>query len=68
MYRIVIDPDTASWIIQVQRFFLFWRQIGAETYPTYAAAKRQVETLGLDRVYRDYHQSFLHNVASGKAS
>ena len=56
MYRIVIDPNTASWIIQVQVFPFFWRQVGAESYPTYTGARRKVEELGLDRVYRDHHQ------------
>ena len=65
MYRIVIEPSSGTWIIQLQVFGIFWKQIGAELFSCYAQAREAADELGLDHVYRDYAKSYTHQVMRG---
>ena len=60
MYRIVIDPSTAMWDVQVSGYFMFWRTLrrtdGADKGNQFASfddAMDFVEKTGLEKVY-DY--------------
>ena len=65
MYRIVIEPSSGTWIIQLQVFGIFWKQIGTELFSCYAQAREAADELGLDHVYRDYSKSYTHQVMRG---
>lgn len=59
MYRIVINPTTSNWEVQLSGYFMFWRtlrplQDGSEkTFTTFDEAEAFVKERGIDRVY-DY--------------
>lgn len=65
MYRIVINPADGTWVLQLQIFGLFWKQIGTEAFSTYTEARATADKLGLDNVYRDYACSYAHQVLRG---
>ena len=65
MYRIVISPTTGTWVIQLQVFGFFWKQIGTEEFPCYSAAREACDELGLDNVYEDYSKSYKNYILSG---
>lgn len=57
MYRIVLNPDSSNWDIQLSGYFMFWRtlrpsQDGHEkTFTTFSEAEAFVEERGINRVY-----------------
>lgn len=63
MYRIVFNPDTACWMVQLQQYGIFWKSINTTTdgspggFPDFAAAKAYVDKVGLENVYRNYNAS-----------
>lgn len=65
LYKIVINPTTGKWVLQLQVFGFFWQQIGKETFDCYAAAREAADELGLDKVYRNYADSYTHQVMRG---
>jgi hypothetical protein len=58
MYRIEFDTNAAAWIIQLQTLPFLWRTIrkgeSVHLFPNYEAAVDYVETVGLNKVYRNY--------------
>lgn len=67
MYRIVFDPDTAKWVIQLKAFGLFWRRIKTNPlgFENYDLAASYVENVGLDKVYRNYHRTAVAEIFAG---
>lgn len=65
MYRIVINPSDGKWIIQLQVYGFFWKQIGEESYVCFMQAREAADELGLDHVYRNYAKSYSNYVMQG---
>lgn len=60
MYRIVFDPLSAAWLIELrQRFFSAWVAILEEDkvrhFTDHTKAMEYVTQVGLDNVYKNYH-------------
>lgn len=69
MYRIVFDPRSAAWIIQLQEWGFIWRTIQAaeklRMFAEYDQAAAYVLQVGLDKVYRNYADSTVHVMMQG---
>lgn len=52
MYRIVINPKTGNWEVQLLRFFLFWCKIAQMEYQLLDTAVAEVSRIGIDRIYK----------------
>ena len=53
MYRIHFDELTNRFVIQVLRYWFFWRIIQKVNFETYDEAMQYVVRIGLSRLYRD---------------
>lgn len=69
MYRIIINPTTGGWLIQV-RVWGFWRtvnsQAGAE-YDTYKEAVAEADRIGIPEIYRNVLSCPVFNLLNGGA-
>ena len=58
MYRIILNPTTSKWTIQISGMFLRWKTLcsGELTleFSSFADARTYTEAIGLDQVY-SYH-------------
>ena len=66
MYRIVFEPTTARWLVQILSFHLFWRTVKTESeFKVFQEAQTFVNDVGLANVYRNYQDSVTHQIAQG---
>lgn len=58
MYRIILNPTTSKWTVQISGMFLRWRTLSAgelvQEFNSFDDARTFTEALGLDQVY-SYH-------------
>ena len=58
MYRLVFNPKSAAWNIQIQVFYVFWSTIKTSTeLGTHDQAISYIKSIGLDKVYRNYRDA-----------
>ena len=58
IYKIEFDPRVGSWMVKLQRFYLFWVPVCEDKKPrlfaNYTKAADWVKEVGLDNVYRNW--------------
>lgn len=67
MYRIEFSPNTAKWVIALQKWGFLWVCIEGKEFDNYDAANAYVIEVGLNKIYRNYHNSYTANVMAGGA-
>lgn len=67
MYRIIFNPDTAKWQVQLLSYGLFWRTIKTNPigFENWELASQYVSKVGLANVYRPYKGSVIGAIMSG---
>lgn len=65
MYRIVFDTQKCAWIIQLLRYQILWSTLKDQAFGDYESAAKYVRSIGLDNVYRNYHDSYASQVLGG---
>lgn len=65
MYRIVFEPTTARWLVQILSYHLFWRTVQTEDFKVFNQAQGFVRDVGLDQVYRNYYDTASHLINQG---
>jgi len=65
MYRIVFDPKSCAWIIQLLKFGFVWVTLQGKDFPNYKSATDYVDQIDLDNVYRNYANSAVRHIMDG---
>lgn len=66
MYKIDFDPNTCVWQIQLSRFYgLYWATLKDKAFANIGDAENYVKGVGLDKVYKDYRDSYADVVMRG---
>lgn len=71
MYRIVFDPMSAAWLIELrQHFFSAWIAIlegdKVRHFTDHTEAGNYVTQVGLDKVYKNYHSVPVVRIMQGQ--
>lgn len=66
MYRVKFDAKIGAWLVQLNRFYFLWESIEDKgevmTWVNFEAAMKHVKSIGLDRVYRNYADSYSQQI------
>ena len=65
MFKIEFNPHTCAWEIKLQRFYIFWETLDGQSFGDYDSACEYVQSVGLDKVYRNYRDSYAEYVLGG---
>ena len=65
MYRIIFDPKSCVWIIQLVKFGFIWVTFQGKDFPNHASATDYIASIGLDKVYRNYASSSFRHIMDG---
>lgn len=52
MYRIIFDPKTALWVVELCKFHAFWKRIVGKEFATLKEAETYSKQVGLDQAYK----------------
>ena len=74
MYRIIFNPNTASWQVELQLFGFWWKPIMGQVegskepvlepqrFPDFNQANEYVNKVGLSKVYRNWNDRPAHHI------
>lgn len=68
MYRIIFNTNTAKWQVQLQVYVIFWKTVKTNPlgFENYDLASAYVESVGLDKVYRNFRETPAHQLWAGE--
>lgn len=65
MYRIEMNASEARWVVKMSHCVVLWKQIGTLSFENYNEARKWVDQLGLDNIYRDYNRTRVSHIMDG---
>lgn len=66
MFKIEFNPEKCMWEIKLSKFFgLLWVTLKGKEFPNILSAEDYVQGVGLNRVYRNYRDSYADYVVNG---
>jgi hypothetical protein len=66
MYKIQFNPEKCCWEIKLSKFYgLLWVTLKGKEFPNIISAEDYVQGVGLDKVYRNWQQSYTEYMMGG---